>query len=91
MSNKGLSRVWLLTTTDNPFNPHTEWLEWYAEDIRLGHDTCGLMARLSGSANELDDESDLPVMQDVVRYNFSGKHVMVSESTWSDVIKTSAQ
>lgn len=91
MSNKGPSKVWLLTTTDNPFNPHTQWLEWYAEDIRLGYDTCGLVARLSGSTNEIDDESDLPVMSTIVEHNFSGKHVMVSESTFTDVIKTSVQ
>jgi hypothetical protein len=87
MSNKGLSRVWLLTTIDNPFNPHTEWLQWYAEDIRLGHDTCGLVGRLSGSSNHIDDESDYATMTQIIEYNFSGKHVMVSESTWSDVIK----
>ena len=29
----------MLTTTDNPFNPWIDFDTWYAEDIRLGHDT----------------------------------------------------
>lgn len=36
----------LLTTTDNPFNPFVDFDSWYAEDLRLGYDTCGLIARL---------------------------------------------
>ena len=30
----------LLTTVDNPFNPHTNFDEWYAFDLRMGYDTC---------------------------------------------------
>ncbi len=83
------STVWLLTTIDNPYSPFTEWTQWYLEDLRLGYDTCGLVARLSGSANELNDEAELAVMSDIVKYNYSGKHIMVSETTFELSIKTS--
>lgn len=36
----------MLTTTDNPINPFDDWDAWYSEDLRLGHDTCGYIARL---------------------------------------------
>jgi hypothetical protein len=45
----------LLTTTDNPFNPFVDWDAWYAEDLRLGHDTCG---RISRTYVDTDDMSD---------------------------------
>ncbi len=80
MSNKP-SDVWLLTTIDNPHNPFSEWLLWYAEDIRLGYDTCGLVARLSAASDDINDDSELAVMRDIVKYNFSGNHIMVSETT----------
>lgn len=81
---------WLLTTIDNPFNPFTEWVQWYLEDVRLGHDTCGLVARLSTTSDDLDDESEFDVMSDVIKYNFSGKHIMVSESTFDILINNSS-
>ncbi len=71
--------VWLLTTTDNPYNPFTQWLRWYYQDLRLGHDTSGLLARLSTSSETIDDEANKAAMYDVVKYNFSGNHIMVTE------------
>lgn len=71
--------VYLLTTEDNPYNPFTQWLRWYYQDIRLGHDTPGLLARLSTSSEDIDDKSTEAAMYDVVKYNFSGKHIMVTE------------
>lgn len=71
--------VYLLTTTDNPYNPFTQWLQWYYTDIRLGHDTPGLLARLATSSEVIDDEATEAAMYDVVKYNFSGKHIMVRQ------------
>lgn len=49
-----------LTTTDNPFDPFTQWDEWYAFDTQAGHHTCGLLARFTDSSDDLSDaeESD---------------------------------
>lgn len=76
MNNKPL--VYLLTTIDNPYNPFTQWTQWYYEDIRLGYDTAGLLARLSVSSEIINDRANEAAMRDVVRYNFSGKHIMVT-------------
>ncbi|MCK4824985.1 hypothetical protein KA005_55055 [bacterium] len=70
--------IYLLTTTDNPYNPFTQWLRWYYQDLRLGHDTPGLLARLATSSEAIDDEANEAAMRDVVKYNFSGKHIMVT-------------
>lgn len=35
----------LISTTDNPINPFVDFDAWYDEDLRLGHDTCGVVAR----------------------------------------------
>jgi hypothetical protein len=76
MSNK--KAVFLLSTTDNPRNPFDDWVGWYLEDIRLGYDTCGLVARLASVSDSVDDEAEIAAMRDVVKYNFSGKHIMVT-------------
>ncbi len=78
--------TWLLTTEDNPFNPFTEWREWLNEDIRLGYDTCGLIARIAASSDSIDDDSDFQAMRDVVALNPFGKHLMVSMKTFDQLI-----
>jgi len=75
MSNK----PFLLSTTDNPLNPFDDWVAWYFEDLRLGHDTCGLLARLASASDAIDDDAEIAAMRDVIRYNFSGKHIMVAQ------------
>ncbi|MCK5611812.1 hypothetical protein KAR91_58625 [Candidatus Pacearchaeota archaeon] len=75
--------LFLLTTTDNPLSPFSDWVAWYLEDIRLGHDTCGLLARLTSGNDIVDDEAEVAAMRDVVTYNFSGKHVMVVPEDYS--------
>lgn len=37
----------LLTTKDNPYNPFTHFREWYLYDVKMGYNTCGLIAHLS--------------------------------------------
>lgn len=67
----------LLTTLDNPYSPFSSYVQWYMEDQRLGHDTCGLLARLTNSSNLYDDGAEEQAMRDIVTYNVSGKHIMV--------------
>lgn len=35
-----------LTTLDNPFNPFTEFDDWYDFDVSHGYCTCGYIARV---------------------------------------------
>lgn len=44
-----------LTTTDNPWNPFTNFNEWYVEDLRLGHDCNGYLARVARTSDDLSD------------------------------------
>lgn len=46
----------VLTTVDNPFNPKTEYLQWYRWDHENGYDTEAYVARLV--ADEIDIEVD---------------------------------
>lgn len=44
--------MYMLTTTDNKFDPVTDFDRWYDEDRRLGYDTCSLIARLTSSTSD---------------------------------------
>lgn len=68
----------LLSTTDNKYSPFTQFQEWLLEDQRLGYDTSGLLARLTASAEDFnDDEAIRSAMRDIVELNYSGKHRVV--------------
>ena len=45
-----------VTTSDNPFNPFTEWDEWYFYDLSKGYSTCERLDRLSNTSSQLSDE-----------------------------------
>lgn len=60
MSNIGI------TTVDNPFDPFTQFKEWYAYDIALGYNTCDHLARLTASSSDLSDEDNELDMEQAV-------------------------
>lgn len=43
----------MLTTTDNPFDPHSQFDEWNAYDIRKGYNTLSYLARVANYSNDL--------------------------------------
>ena len=50
-----------ITTTDNPFNPITDFDRWYATDLQLAvqndrRDTCSLLALLCRNSPYFSDE-----------------------------------
>lgn len=51
----------MLSTIDNPYNPFTNWDEWLAYDIAMGHQTCEYLAKVcftSDSLSEADQKWD---------------------------------
>ena len=45
-----------LTTTDNPYDPFTQFDEWYQFDTTNSYNTCGYIARIARTSDELSAE-----------------------------------
>lgn len=45
----------MLTTKDNPYDPFTQYDEWYRYDEDQGYCTCGLLARYTISSDEISE------------------------------------
>ena len=50
------SNEYMLTTVDNPYNPFTDFENWYKEDMLLGHDCCGLLAIETNASDVASEE-----------------------------------
>ncbi len=46
----------MLSTVDNPFNPFTQFDDWYRFDEENGYHCCSYLARVSNSTEEVEDE-----------------------------------
>lgn len=74
----------MLTTTDNPFDPFTQYAEWYTWDTSAGYHTCAYLARIVRTSDDLS-EADQNVaiddaMDEIVRENPLGVYKKVSKS-----------
>lgn len=81
-----MEQTQLLTTIDNPINPFTHWDDWFNYDRSLGHDTCGLLSRVTQTGDSFEDGGIEEAMREIVRYNLSEKHVIVTPDTFDQLI-----
>lgn len=74
-------RVVSLTTTDNPFDPITNFDEWYAYDLSLGQDTAGYLARIARVSDEMPPyyyhAAVEEAVDEIVALNLNGKYLKV--------------
>jgi hypothetical protein len=72
----------MLTTDDNPYNPFTEYEEWYQWDTSKGYHTASYLARVVRYSDELSEpDQDLAIQQgidEIVELNLSGRHKKVA-------------
>ena len=74
---------YMLTTVDNPFDPFTQWDEWFMWDQTAGYHTPGLLARVARTSDELSEaDQHLAIQQaidEVVQENVLGVFRKVKE------------
>lgn len=72
---------YMLSTSDNPFNPFTEWEQWFAFDARLGYHTPSYLARVVRSSSELSESDQLVAINDgideIIQFNLTGNYIKV--------------
>lgn len=75
----------MLTTVDNPFNPFTQFDEWYAYDIGRGHHTSAFLARVVRTSDELSDADHSAAIEsaidEIVSENVSGLYRKVTSDS----------
>ena len=71
----------MLTTVDNPFDPFTQYEQWYWWDFRAGYHTPETLARqviFSDDLSEADQTSAInQAIDEIIQENISGMHKKV--------------
>ena len=76
----------MLTTTDNPYSPFTEWEAWYEFDTSHGYNTIALLGRISMGTHIANDMDSHFAMRTIVEKDLYGKHVLVTRAMASTII-----
>ena len=75
----------MLTTVDNPFDPFTQFDEWYAWDEAAGYHTTAFLARVVISSDELSEYDQRLAYEEgvneIIRENVSGMHARVYQNS----------
>lgn len=58
------SKVWI-TTYDNPYDPFTQFDDWYNFDESSGYRTCSYLARLAPQSADFEDINDF-LLEDAI-------------------------
>ena len=76
-----MSRKTMVTTLDNPYNPFTQFDEWFAFDESKGYHTCSYLARIARTANDLpviDEDLEIEhAVDEIVELNLTGNYKKV--------------
>lgn len=55
MDNETQRQMSFITTVDNPFNPFTQFDDWYSYDNFYGYNCCGLLATFAKVSDDLSE------------------------------------
>lgn len=73
----------MLTTEDNPFNPFTQYEDWYNYDTIHGYNTCAYLARVSQTSDELSEEDEAiaidNAMNEILQFDLLGNYIKVKK------------
>jgi hypothetical protein len=76
---------YMLTTVDNPFDPFTQFEEWFAWDRQAGYNTPSLLARITKLSDDLSEPDQAlaiaNAIDEIVYENVSGMFKKVSRSS----------
>lgn len=74
---------YMLTTEDNPFNPFTQYEDWYNYDTIHGYNTCAYLARVSQTSDELSEEDEAiaidNAMNEILQFDLLGNYIKVKK------------
>lgn len=77
------NQVSMLTTTDNPFDPFSQFDDWFAFDEQKGYHSCAYLARIARTSEGLGTSENLleieRAIDEIVKLNLTGNYKKVTK------------
>lgn len=71
----------MLTTEDNPYDPFSQFDDWFAFDERKGYHTCAYIDRVANVASDLSASDQISAINlaidEILKYNLLGNYKKV--------------
>lgn len=75
----------MLTTIDNPYNPFTQFSQWFMFDAEKGYDSCGYIGRIAHTSDELSDEENIDEIEraidEILKYDFTNMYKKIYDNS----------
>lgn len=83
-----MSKEYMLTTIDNPFDPFEQFTSWLMFDIEKGYNSCSYLARIVNLSDdmtqkEMDEEIDRAI-DEIITLNPLGIYIKATRQTETD-------
>lgn len=79
----------MLTTFDNPYNPFTQFDNWFHFDTEKGYNTCDYLGRIAKTSDEFTDEEYSKAIEaaidEIIKYDFMNiykKYTKTTKNKW---------
>lgn len=73
---------YMITTIDNPFDPFTDFRNWFNFDIEKGYNSCGYLARIARTSDSLTEEENQRSIEvaidEIIKYDVTNMYKKVS-------------
>ena len=74
-----------LTTIDNPFNPFTQFDDWFLFDTEKGYNSCSRLDRVLNLSDEMSEvevnEEIERAIDEIIKYDFLNIYKKVTKTT----------
>lgn len=73
----------MLTTIDNPFDPFTQFEQWFLFDVEKGYNSCSYLARIAKTSDQFTEkENDKEIeraIDEIIKYDFMNIYKKVTK------------
>ena len=74
-----------LTTIDNPFDPFTQFDDWFLFDTEKGYNSCSRLDRITNFSDEMSEveinEEIERAIDEIIKYDFLNVYKKVTKTT----------
>ena len=77
------SKRFMLTTIDNPFDPFTQFEQWFLFDVEKGYNSCSYLARIAKTSDQFTDKENEKEIEraidEIIKYDFMNIYKKVTK------------